>query len=94
MKDGQENIYYLLAPSLAAAKPARTWRRSEEGHRGPAAGGRGSITGWSTSLREFDGKQLQSVAQGSGDLSELEDEARSAGQGAGEHRVRRPGRPG
>ena len=27
------------------------------------------------SLREFDGKRLQSVAQGSGDLSELEDEA-------------------
>ena len=30
------------------------------------------------SLRDFDGKRLQSVAQGSGDLSELEDEAEAA----------------
>ena len=29
-------------------------------------------------LRDFDGKHLQSVAQGSGDLSELEDEEEAA----------------
>ena len=30
-----------------------------------------------SSLREFDGKKLQSVAQGAGDLGALEDEARN-----------------
>ncbi len=75
MKEGQEKIYYLLAPSLAAAKSSphlETFSRkgievlllAEE------------IDNWLvSSLREFEGKQLQSVAQGTADLGALEDEA-------------------
>ncbi len=75
MKEGQEKIYYLLAPSLAAAKSSphlETFSRkgievlllAEE------------IDNWLvSSLREFEGKQLQSVARGTADLGALEDEA-------------------
>ncbi len=75
MKEGQEKIYYLLAPSLAAAKSSphlETFSRkgievlllAEE------------IDNWLvSSLRDFEGKQLQSVAQGTADLGALEDEA-------------------
>jgi molecular chaperone HtpG len=75
MKEGQEKIYYLLAPSLAAAKSSphlETFSRkgievlllAEE------------IDNWLvSSLRDFAGKQLQSVAQGTADLGALEDEA-------------------
>jgi molecular chaperone HtpG len=75
MKDGQEDIYYLLVPSLAAAKSSphlEAFRTKgvevlllSEG-----------VDNWVvSSLREFDGKKLQSVAQGSGDLGTLADEA-------------------
>jgi molecular chaperone HtpG len=74
MKEGQENIYYLLAPSLAAAKSSphlEAFRTKgvevlllSEG-----------VDNWVvSSLREFDGKKLQSVAQGDGDLGALADE--------------------
>lgn len=74
MKEGQEQIYYLLAPSLAAAKSSphlETFRTKgvevlllSEG-----------VDNWVvSSLREFDGKKLQSVAQGDGDLGALADE--------------------
>jgi molecular chaperone HtpG len=75
MKEGQEKIYYLLTPSLAAAKSSphlETFTRkgievlllAED------------IDNWLVgSLRDFDGKRLQSVAQGTGDLGALEDEA-------------------
>ena len=75
MKEGQEKIYYLLAPNLTAAKSSphlETFSRkgievlllTEE------------IDNWLvTSLRDFEGKQLQSVAQGTADLGALEDEA-------------------
>jgi molecular chaperone HtpG len=75
MKEGQEKIYYLLAPSLAAAKSSphlETFTRkgievlllAED------------IDNWLVgSLRDFDGKRLQSVAQGTGDLGALEDKA-------------------
>jgi molecular chaperone HtpG len=74
MKDGQEHIYYLLAPSLAAAKASphlEAFRTKgvevlllSEG-----------VDNWVVSnLREFDGKKLQSVAQGDGDLGALADE--------------------
>ena len=80
MKEGQEKIYYLLAPTLAAA---RTSPHLE------AFRAKGvevllladMIDNWLvTSLREFEGKQLQSVAQGTADLGGLTDEADKAAQ--------------
>ncbi len=77
MKEGQEHIYYLLAPGLAAAKASphlEAFRK--KGIEVLLFGDGEGIDNWVVaSLREFDGKRLQSVAQGSGDLSELEDEA-------------------
>jgi molecular chaperone HtpG len=75
MKEGQEKIYYLLAPSLAAATSSphlETFKKkgievlllAED------------IDNWLvSSLRDFEGKRLQSVAQGTADLGPLEDEA-------------------
>jgi molecular chaperone HtpG len=75
MKEGQDKIYYLLASSLAAAKSSphlETFTR------------KGievllltdDIDNWLVgSLRDFEGKRLQSVAQGTADLGLLEDEA-------------------
>jgi molecular chaperone HtpG len=77
MKDGQQHIYYLMAPGLAAAKASphlEAFRK--KGIEVLLLGEGEGIDNWVVaSLREFDGKRLQSVAQGSGDLSELEDEA-------------------
>ena len=78
MKEGQEHIYYLLAPTLAAAKNSPHLE---------AFRAKGvevllltdTVDNWVvTSLREFGGKHLQSVAQGSADLGALEDEAERA----------------
>ena len=80
MKDGQDKIYYLLAPTPAAA------RNSPHLEAFRAKGVEvlllaDVIDNWVvTSLREFEGKQLQSVAQGTADLGELEDEAEKAAQ--------------
>jgi len=75
MKEGQEKIYYLLAPSLAAAtssphleafakKGIEVLLLTED------------IDNWLVdSLRDFDGKRLQSVAHATADLGPLEDEA-------------------
>jgi len=75
MKEGQEKIYYLLAPSPAAVtssphleafakKGIEVLLLTED------------IDNWLVdSLRDFDGKRLQSVAQGTADLGPLEDEA-------------------
>jgi len=80
MKEGQQHIYYLLAPGLAAAKASphlEAFRK--KGIEVLLLGDGEGIDNWVVaSLREFDGKRLQSVAQGSGDLSELEDEAEAA----------------
>ena len=80
MKDGQDKIYYLLAPTLAAA-------RSSPHLEAVRAKGvevlllADVVDNWLvTTLREFEGKQLQSVAQGAGDLGGLEDEAEKAAQ--------------
>jgi molecular chaperone HtpG len=74
MKEGQQDIYYLLAPSLAAAKSSphlETFRT--KGVEVLLLGD--GVDNWVvSSLREFDGKKLQSVAQGTGDLGALEDE--------------------
>ncbi len=80
MKEGQEKIYYLLAPALAAA------RSSPHLEAFRAKGVEvlllaDVVDNWLvTSLREFEGKQLQSVAQGAADLGGLADEAEKAAQ--------------
>ncbi len=77
MKEGQQQIYYLMAPGLAAAKASphlEAFRK--KGIEVLLLGEGEGIDNWVVaSLREFDGKRLQSVAQGGGDLPELEDEA-------------------
>lgn len=74
MKDGQEHIYYLVAPSLAAAKSSPHLE---------AFRAKGievllltdPVDNWLvSSLHDFDGTPLMSVAQGTGDLSALADE--------------------
>ena len=80
MKDGQDKIYYLLAPTPAAA------RSSPHLEAFRAKGVEvlllaDVVDNWLvTTLREFEGKQLQSVAQGTADLGGLEDEAEKAAQ--------------
>jgi molecular chaperone HtpG len=80
MKDGQDKIYYLLAPTLAAA-------RSSPHLEAVRAKGvevlllADVVDNWLvTTLREFEGKHLQSVAQGTADLGGLEDDAEKAAQ--------------
>jgi molecular chaperone HtpG len=78
MKEGQEQIYYLLAPGLAAAKASphlEAFRK--KGIEVLLLGD--PVDNWVvSSLRDFDGKRLQSVAQGTADLGGLEDEAETA----------------
>ena len=78
MKEGQEKIYYLLAPTLAAAASSPHLE---------AFRAKGvevllltdAVDHWVvTSLRDFQGKRLQSVAQGPADLGDLEDETEKA----------------
>jgi molecular chaperone HtpG len=80
MKDGQDKIYYLLAPTRAAAQSSPHLE---------AFRAKGVevlllsdvVDNWVvTTLREFEGKQLQSVAQGATDLGGLSDEAEKAAQ--------------
>jgi len=75
MKEGQEKIYYLLAPTLAAAasSPHLEAFRAKGievlllGH---------AVDNWVvTGLQDFDGRRLQSVTQGAPDFGGLEDEA-------------------
>jgi len=78
MKEGQEKIYYLVAPTLAAA----TSSPHLEAFRAKGA----EVLLLTdvvdnfvvTSLREFEGKRLQSVAQGQADLGDLEDATEKA----------------
>jgi molecular chaperone HtpG len=74
MKDGQEHIYYLLAPSLAAAKSSPHLEAFRaKGVEVLLLGD--TVDNWVASgLREFGGKQLQSVAQGAASLSSMADE--------------------
>src|ERR1700744_2618340 len=74
MKDGQELIYYLLAPSPAAAAGSPHLEAFRK---------KGievllltdAVDNWVvSSLRDFEGKRLQSVAQGTADLPDLKDE--------------------
>jgi molecular chaperone HtpG len=78
MKEGQERIYYLVAPTLAAAasSPHLEAFRAKDVEvlllTDP-------VDHWVvSSLPEFEGNRLQSVAQGPADLGGLEDEAEKA----------------
>jgi molecular chaperone HtpG len=75
MKEGQEDIYYLLAPSLAAAKFSPHLEAFRTKGVEVLLLGEGVDNWVVSSLREFDGKKLQSVAQGTGNLGALADEA-------------------
>jgi molecular chaperone HtpG len=75
MKDGQEHIYYLIAPTVAAATASPHLEAfRQKGVEVLLLGD--AVDNWVvTSLREFQGKRLQSVTEGASDLSVLEDEA-------------------
>jgi molecular chaperone HtpG len=74
MKDGQDKIYYLLAPGPAAASSPHLEAFRSKGVEVLLLSE--AVDSWVvTNLPEFDGKRLQSVAQGLADLGGLEDEA-------------------
>jgi molecular chaperone HtpG len=75
MKEGQKDIYYLLAPSLAAAIASPHLEAFRKKGVEVLLLGE-DVDNWMISnLREFGGKRLQSVAQGTADLGPLEDKA-------------------
>jgi molecular chaperone HtpG len=74
MREGQEHIYYLLAPSLATAKSSPHLEAFRVKGVEVLLLGEGVDNWVVSSLREFGGKKLQSVAQGAGDLGALADE--------------------
>jgi molecular chaperone HtpG len=74
MKEGQQDIYYLLAPSLAAAKSSPHLEAFRSKGVEVLLLGEGVDNWVVSSLREFGGRKLQSVAQGDGDLGALADE--------------------
>jgi molecular chaperone HtpG len=75
LKEGQEKIYYLLAPTLAAARTSPHLEAfRDKGIEVLLLGD--PVDNWLVpSLREFDGHQLESVAQGVPDFGGLEDDA-------------------
>jgi molecular chaperone HtpG len=75
MAAGQKDIYYLLAPTLsAAASSPHLEAFRKKGIEVLLLGE--DVDNWVlSSLREFDGRRLQSVAQGTADLGPLEDKA-------------------
>ena len=84
MKDGQDKIYYLLAPTLAGARTSPHLEAfREKGIEVLLLGD--PVDNWLVpSLREFHGKPLQSVAQGVPDFGGLEDDgAQQAREQAG-----------
>ncbi|HEU5155558.1 MAG TPA: molecular chaperone HtpG [Streptosporangiaceae bacterium] len=75
MKDGQDKIYYLVAPTPAAAKSSPHLEVFRDKDIEVLLLG-DLVDNWVvTSLHEFEGKRLQSVAQGASDLGALEDES-------------------
>jgi molecular chaperone HtpG len=75
MKDGQEKIYYLLAPTLAAAGASPHLEAFKEKGIEVLLLGQ-AVDNWvMTSLQDFDGRRLQSVTQGVPDFGALEDTA-------------------
>jgi molecular chaperone HtpG len=79
MKDGQDKIYYLLAPGPAAASSPHLEAFRAKGVEVLLLSE--AVDSWLvTNLPEFDGKRLQSVAQGAADLGDLSDEAEKQAQ--------------
>ncbi len=77
MKEGQDRIYYLLAPGPAAAGSPHLEAFRAKGVEVLLLNE--AVDSWVVaSLHEFDGKRLQSVAQGAADLGALADEAEKA----------------
>jgi molecular chaperone HtpG len=75
MKEGQDKIYYLLAPTPAAAITSPHLEAFRKKGIEVLLLGQ-PVDNWVVgSLREFGGKQLQSVAQGPPDFGTLEDDA-------------------
>jgi molecular chaperone HtpG len=80
MQEGQEKIYYLLAPNLAAAAASPHLESFKKKGVEVLLLGE-DVDNWVLSnLREFAGKRLQSVAQGNADLGSLEDKAETEAQ--------------
>jgi molecular chaperone HtpG len=75
MREGQEKIYYLLAPTAAAASSSPHLEAFRKKGIEVLLLGQGVDNWVVSSLQEFDGKRLQSVAQGLSDFGALEDEA-------------------
>jgi molecular chaperone HtpG len=77
MKEGQDRIYYLLAPGPAAAGSPHLEAFRAKGVEVLLLNE--PVDSWVvSSLHEFEGKRLQSVAQGVADLGTLADEAEKA----------------
>jgi molecular chaperone HtpG len=74
-KQGQEKIYYLLAPTPAAAASSPHLEAFRKKGIEVLLLGQGVDNWVVSSLQEFDGKRLQSVAQGLSDFGSMEDEA-------------------
>jgi len=75
MPEGQEHIYYLAAPSLAAAAASPHLEAFRTKGVEVLLLGE-DVDNWvAGSLREFEGRRLVSVAQGTADLGPLEDTA-------------------
>jgi molecular chaperone HtpG len=75
MKEAQDKIYYLLGPTLAAATTSPHLEAFRKKGIEVLLLGDGVDNWVVTSLHDFDGKSLQSVAQGASDLGALDDEA-------------------
>jgi molecular chaperone HtpG len=75
MKEGQDKIYYLLAPTLAGARTSPHLEAFRaKGIEVLLLGD--AVDNWLVpSLREFDGRPLQSVAQGIPDFGDSDDDA-------------------
>jgi molecular chaperone HtpG len=79
MKDGQDKIYYLLAPGPAAASSPHLEAFRTKGVEVLLLSE--PVDSWVVAnLPEFDGKRLQSVAQGAADLGALSDDAEKQAQ--------------
>jgi molecular chaperone HtpG len=78
MQEGQERIYYVLASSPAAAAASPHLEAFKDKDVEVLLLGE-DVDNWVvTSLREFDGKRLESVTQGGTDLGPLEDKDEAA----------------
>jgi molecular chaperone HtpG len=75
MKEGQEKIYYLLAPTPAAAASSPHLEACRKKGIEVLLLGQGVDNWVVSSLQEFEGKRLQSVAQGVSDFGAMEDQA-------------------